>query len=106
MKQRLIDANIFLQQIKADIAEMEEIHFIMAAQAFTHDIQKQPTVDAIPIEYIKKKLKKLDSDINYAGYVGDEMLNQLIYAKAWVEEVLLKGWEKENGKIPQRDKAD
>ena len=59
----------------------------------------------IPIEYIKKELKKLDSDINYAGY-GDEMLDQLIYAKSWVEEVLLKGWEKENGKIPQRNKAD
>ena len=60
----------------------------------------------IPIEYIKKELKKLDSNINYAGYVGNEMLDQLIYAKSWVEEVLLKGWEKENGKIPQRDKTD
>jgi len=105
MKQRLMDADKYCEFLNTYPLEKAQSNFMaFYRDALQHTFECE--VDAIPIEYIKKELKKLDSNINYARYVGDEMLDQLIYAKSWVEEVLLKGWEKENGKIPQRDKVD
>jgi hypothetical protein len=59
-------------------------------------IEEQPTVEAIPIELIKKEMKQLDEDIKWAWYYGNVALDKMEYLKTWLT-IKLEDWEKENG---------
>lgn len=59
-------------------------------------IDSQQTVEAIPIEWIKKKLDKLKDDIKWAWYYGNTMLEKMEWTETWIQVVLLEEWEKEN----------
>jgi len=63
-----------------------------------HRQELSTLLPSIPIEYINKKLAKLNDDIKWAWYYGNVALDEMEYAKAWVEEVLLKDWEKDKNK--------
>lgn len=51
--------------------------------------------NAIPIEYIEKKLSKLEYDISWGWYYGAST-NNMEYTRNWVRIILLEEWEKEN----------
>ena len=53
--------------------------------------------NAIPIELIKKEMKRLDEDIKWAWYYGNVALDKMEYLKTWLT-IKLEDWEKENGK--------
>lgn len=82
---RLIDADKFMEQLKSDINEMENLIFIMAAEAITHDLAKQPTVEAIPIEWLENWIKK--NCPRWSGYADLEHMDFF---------GLIKDWRKEN----------
>ena len=95
MKQRLIDA----EEVK-QYALTEGFYCDTDAdkEATAEKIdQLFPTVEAIPIEWIKKKLDKLKDDIKWAWYYGNVALKEMEWAETWVQIVLLEEWEKENG---------
>lgn len=60
------------------------------------DILEAPTVEAIPIEWIKKKLDRLKEDIKWAWYYGNTAVEKMEWTKTWIELVLLEEWRKEN----------
>ena len=59
------------------------------------EIEKAPTVDAIPIELIEKEMKRLDEDIKWAWYYGNVALDKMEYLKMWLT-IKLEDWRKEN----------
>ena len=70
----------------------------VAFEAYTKDdIEREPTVKAIPIELIEKEMKRLDEDIKWAWYYGNTALDKMEYLKTWLT-IKLEDWEKENGK--------
>ena len=68
----------------------------VAFEAYTKDdIEREPTVEAIPIELIEKEMKRLDEDIKWAWYYGNTALDKMEYLKTWLT-IKLEDWEKEN----------
>lgn len=68
----------------------------VAFEAYTKDdIEREPTVKAIPIELIEKEMKRLDEDIKWAWYYGNVALDKMEYLKTWLT-IKLEDWEKEN----------
>lgn len=80
---RLIDADAFIEQLKADIVEMHVPEFIVAAQALTIDIAERPTIEAIPVEWITEYAEKTS------------YFDEVIYD-------MLEDWKEENGTDRQR----
>ena len=78
---RLIDADRLLNPSFTDMFD-EPVKMTMFSR---YAIESQPTVEAIPIEWIKEWYKKA---LSKSGFMGDEMVS--------VED-LLEDWEKENG---------
>jgi len=62
---------------------------------FAKEIDKAPTVKAIPIELIEKEMKRLDEDIKWAWYYGNTALDKMEYLKTWLT-IKLEDWGKEN----------
>lgn len=58
-------------------------------------VENAPTVEAIPIELIKKEMAKLDNDIKWAWYYGNVALDKREYLKTWLT-IKIEDWEKEN----------
>ena len=58
-------------------------------------LENTPIVKAIPIELIKKEMKRLDEDIKWAWYYGNTALDKMEYLKMWLT-IKLEEWEKEN----------
>lgn len=50
---------------------------------------------AIPEEFVKKKLARLEDDIKWRWYYGNVALDKMEYTRLWIEQVLLEEWEKE-----------
>ena len=78
---RLIDADVFKTEYENLITWVSHRAEKARLREFIKDIQDQPTVNAIPIEYIEKFKKKV---------------RHIAPAKE-VIEWLLEDWEKENG---------
>ena len=78
---RLIDADRLLKPSFTDMFD-KPVKMDMFSR---YAIESQPTVKAIPIEWIKEWYKKA---LSKSGFMGDEMVS--------VED-LLEDWEKENG---------
>ena len=89
-KMRLIDAD----KLENDIVENITVKTVSRMLAIT---QGQPTVNAIPIELIEKEMKRLDDDIKWAWYYGNNALDKMEYLKMWLT-IKLEDWEKENEK--------
>ena len=56
------------------------------------------TVKAIPIELIKKEMKRRDEDIKWAWSYGNAALDKMEYLKTWLT-IKLEDWEKENADL-------
>jgi len=84
---RLIDADAFIEQLKADIVEMHVPEFIVAAQALTIDIAERPTIEAIPVEWLKKHGAHL---VTMPKRKFDSSNMAFLFT-------LIKDWEDENG---------
>ena len=84
---RLIDADELLKVIR--IADKHDI------TGLTDLVHNTETVKAIPIEWIEKKMKRLDEDIKWAWYYGNTALDKMEYLKMWLT-LKLEEWEKEN----------
>ena len=88
---RLIDADAFIEKLA---------HVPMIQEAIKKAMDSMPTVEAIPIEWIKDYANELISleESNYFAYrgIGD-------YGKGLLE--LIEKW-RENGKKAMRDEVD
>lgn len=85
---RLIDAERLLADLDA---------FPYVKHAIDSLIEEQPTVDAIPISFIRDKIEKIKtviSDIH--GAKGFEDITRLLIHKAIYLERLIEEWEMEN----------
>lgn len=92
MAQKIIDgAELFTQACR----KHDEI---IGLDDLAELVDKAPTIEAIPVEWIKKKLNKLKDDIKWSWYYGNAALKEMEWAETWVQVVLLEEWEKENGK--------
>lgn len=84
---RLIDADALLQDVQEQIAltktlfSDEEINLIskMLEDTFKRQIEKMPTIEAIPIEWIKEFIAKKG------------------WARHYLTEEIINAWEAENG---------
>lgn len=65
-----------------------------------NDIREQPTVDAIPIEWVKKYIEdntKVVKNPKYDGwYFSEEPIDYYIKFRPHDIEFMLKAWEREN----------
>ena len=85
---RLIDADKFMEELKDDTNNMETIEFIICTQAITHDFAKQPTIEAISIEWIKEWGNEFYESINDRVFYNGDGRDTI-----WD---LLEAWEKKN----------
>jgi len=84
-----VDKVILVDNVDGDIV-------IKVAPNYTSYVNKEtPTVEAIPIEWIEKEMKRLDEDIKWAWYYGNVALDKMEYLKMWLT-LKLEDWEKEN----------
>lgn len=80
MKQRLINANDLID----DIRKNSESYF---ADDFAHEwVDKQPTIEAIPVEWIEKQSNRIK--------MCAETVYDITYAKQLLK--LIKQWRREN----------
>lgn len=75
---RLIDADVFKTEYENLITWVSHRAEKARLREFIKDIQNQPTVKAIPVEWIKKWMEKWTPDLSVAE--------------------MLKDWEKENAR--------
>lgn len=89
---RLIDADETVRQLELEayIYEQTESHGYRYAQGLIED---QPTVEAIPIEWLKKQIENLP--YSHSWELGEEWKAK--YATCLM--VLLEEWEKENADV-------
>lgn len=78
---RLIDADVFKTEYENLITWVSHRAEKARLREFIKDIQNQPTVEAITVEWIEKKLKCCDN------------INAEIFVKS-----LIRDWRKENGR--------
>lgn len=88
---RLIDADTFVKSIENENSGMS-ISGTVEKLARTIQVNMQPTVNAVPVEWIKKWAKKNGLDCYDYDYPTEK--NEWWYAI----EKMLEDWEKENGK--------
>lgn len=75
-KMRLIDADDLIPQMESDASEIEDPIASMFAYAAINDIKHAPTVEAIPVSWIKERMSNIE----------DTMLEM-----AW--SMLISDWE-------------
>ena len=67
---------------------------VASADAFTQLIDAQPTIDAVPISFIEKKIESIRQYLS--EHEGEEFMSGLI-SKAIAYEKLIEEWREENG---------
>ena len=94
---RLIDAGSLKENIlnkQMYLIKTEEGVFCYYV-AVLDAINMEPTVKAIPIEWIENEIKRLDEDIKWAWYYGNTALDKMEYLKMWLT-IKLEDWKKEH----------
>lgn len=96
---RLIDADNLMKEFAEFVKESNNSDFadVPTWNDAVSLLGSAQTVEAIPIELIKKEMKRLDEDIKWAWYYGNVALDKMEYLKTWLT-IKLEDWEKENGK--------
>lgn len=91
---RLIDADEVIKFYNEEFSSLDNgVHW--SRNDIIMNLHSIPTVQAIPIELIKKEMKRLDEDIKWAWYYGNVALDKMEYLKTWLT-IKLEEWEKEN----------
>ncbi len=84
-----------MRLIDADKLKRRFVGNRYGTKAIEYVIDNSPTVEAIPIETIKKEIERIKEDIKWAWYYGNTALDKMEYLRVWLE-IKLEDWEEEN----------
>ena len=88
---RLIDADLVIERLGHDMQEMDDPIFMMMVAATISDIRHAPTIDAVPVDFIKSEIDRMRLEIQIAMNEGDfESSERWIIGKKALDSVITK----------------
>ena len=94
---RLIDADVLIKRLKPYINKYggESFPYDIVHDAFIYEIEHEPTIDAVPIEFIDKRIVELTKLGAHVFTANGGYVSSVDFRRYELEEII-KIWRKEH----------